>query len=335
MAGVRVELFGLRSFNFAGLTAGTSTEFVVFEALDVSDYTEGTLLVRVHSGTNLGGSSTLFVNMNVYAPSPDDPSNDPSFSKFISRVSLDSSTPVPGLVSASLGANFGEVVRVSVTGTRDSGGAFAQAVVSAEVSLKMSTPAFRQYVAKIMRVLDRLPIEAGLALAAEQEGYDRRIVKAHAREFRRFLALCAAARCVPKEGLHPLWARLFAQRFGDFVGALGAGEGELGLLKESYVEAFGEFPPRAMWDVADGFRLGSEDWLRGTVAKMTKIQSPGQAGFLSNLVNLATSLISSTGSSHCQKSSCEVVTHTVCYNKADSGDSPQCSTDTLSSIGGP
>jgi hypothetical protein len=250
MAGFRLEIFNLRRFDFDGLAAGTSMEVVVREALNVSEFTEATLLVRTHTGTSIAGSSLVYVNANIYAPSPDDPANDVSFSKFSTRVQLDSSASVPGLTTAAIVQNYGGLLRISVAGNRDAGGAAVDAVLSAEMSVKMSTPAFRQYVKRLLRIADRVPIEAGLALAAQELGYRPQAVPLHARELRRYLALRTATHCGTPVGLDPLWTRFLKGKQG--FQRLSLDTGDRVAIQAHYVEAFGEEPPAAFWGGVTG-----------------------------------------------------------------------------------
>ena len=71
MAGVSMNLLSKREFNFDS-GSGTVT---VLKAVDVTPYTEGVLLVRVHAA-DIAGSSSMQVRARTTAPSTEDPSVD-------------------------------------------------------------------------------------------------------------------------------------------------------------------------------------------------------------------------------------------------------------------
>lgn len=71
MSGRVVHLFSLRQFDFSDVTASQNVEIPIAKALDVSQYTEGKLVVRVHTNSISGGSIT--VNTYITAPSAEEP----------------------------------------------------------------------------------------------------------------------------------------------------------------------------------------------------------------------------------------------------------------------
>jgi hypothetical protein len=128
MSGTVVNLFNKRPYTFA--SGGT---VLAVKAVDVSQFTEASLAVRVHDN-NMGGSSTVVVRTRVTLPSPEDPAVD-----FVAAVADACTTVVTvstgladgTLLRAVVPVNFGGYLRVEVVGTV-SGGA-CDAVISADL----------------------------------------------------------------------------------------------------------------------------------------------------------------------------------------------------------
>jgi hypothetical protein len=111
---------------------------LVVKAIDISQYKEATLLIRVHSGGNSNGASLTF---NVYV---DDPTTEDPATDFYATGSLLANPTLTGFSTVSLtvaalgpggtGANTGGLLRLHVV----AGGAGSQttAVISVDLSLK-------------------------------------------------------------------------------------------------------------------------------------------------------------------------------------------------------
>jgi len=130
MASRLVQLFSLRRFDFAPLTAGTTMEIELVRCLRVLDWVEATLEVRVHAVSMTSGGS-IHVRLTPTSLTPEDPSvgfraASPTFS-----ASITSSTTAPALVVATVGSAIGGYLRLSVLGTRGSGAGSYQADLSA------------------------------------------------------------------------------------------------------------------------------------------------------------------------------------------------------------
>ena len=133
MAGSVFPLFSKRYFDF---TAGDS-EVIVVQAMDAADYTEATLLLRVHGvSLSVAGSKIQLIADDI-APAFDDPSVD--FVKeelAIAEINNTGTAPTaPKLRTAALN-NFGEALRFRVVGTLSGGGGTCNATLSADVVLK-------------------------------------------------------------------------------------------------------------------------------------------------------------------------------------------------------
>jgi hypothetical protein len=132
MAGSLIPVFNKRDFTF---TATTTVGLVAAKAIPVDDYTEGTLLVRVHSGT-LTGSNTIVLKVRSTAPTAEDPAVDFVVTASDLAVATVSSTATTGtLLRTPFTAGFGGYVRVEVWANYPSGTS-CTAVLSAELSVK-------------------------------------------------------------------------------------------------------------------------------------------------------------------------------------------------------
>jgi hypothetical protein len=127
MAGMTIPLFTKRAFTFS---ATTTTPVV--KAVDVSHYTEGALIVRVHGGTIDAGS--IAVRARTTAPSPEDPAVDFVSTSNVAVVTLSTGLGSGDLGVGALSANFGGFLRVDVVGTYSSG--TLSATLSAELVVK-------------------------------------------------------------------------------------------------------------------------------------------------------------------------------------------------------
>lgn len=126
MSGMTIPLFTKRTFTFAD----TMTVPVV-KAVDVSHYTEGSLIVRVHGGTIDAGS--IAVRARTTAPSPEDPSVDFVSTSNAAIVTLTTASS-GDLGTGALSSDFGGFLRVDVVGTYVSG--TLTATLSAELVVK-------------------------------------------------------------------------------------------------------------------------------------------------------------------------------------------------------
>ena len=129
MSGTVIPLITKRDFNFDN---GTATVTVV-KAVPVSQYTEGVLLVRVHS-SGIASSSTLEVRARTTAPTAEEPSVDFVNDTSMASVSLDSDAAAGDLERAALTDDFGAFLQIQVEGTQDGGN--CNAVISADLVLK-------------------------------------------------------------------------------------------------------------------------------------------------------------------------------------------------------
>ena len=130
----------MREFDFSQLGNSDSQEIPVVKALSVAGMTEGTLLVRVHSGNWDTGGSNDKIEVLAYttAPSAEDPSNDFIAASAVGTITItQSDTDAPSLEKASLSSNFGAMLRITVRGTQaDTAVTNLKATLSAELVVK-------------------------------------------------------------------------------------------------------------------------------------------------------------------------------------------------------
>lgn len=128
MAGTTIPLITMREYDFA-----SSGEVVVIKAVPVQNWTSGILQVRVHA-TTVTSSSTIDVKAYVTAPTNEDPTKDFVAGSAAGTAQIDSSTTAPGLVLATVSANFGAFLRIVIAGTVSGG--TCKATISADLVLK-------------------------------------------------------------------------------------------------------------------------------------------------------------------------------------------------------
>lgn len=138
MAGVIVELFDRRSFDFGGLAAGSAVTLSWWLGGPVSNFTEGVLQLRAHGYTF--GSSTASMRLRLWlgAPTAEDPQTDLfSTALAIGSVTLSSTSPAsPALLANPLAGNFGGFLYTQLIVTQGSVAAALSATLSAQVVLK-------------------------------------------------------------------------------------------------------------------------------------------------------------------------------------------------------
>jgi len=140
MAGVLQMLIPKRTYDFSSIDVGESQEIIVAEELDISQYIDGILIVRVHSISAPGGSFQLQLVQDGHTR------RDPTVQfraapsqYFHAPLTIDSSLS-PGTVVAnggSLGKFLGEYAMLVLTATRTADLALI-ATISAD--LLMRTP---------------------------------------------------------------------------------------------------------------------------------------------------------------------------------------------------
>jgi hypothetical protein len=116
MNGEALELFPRCRFKFTGIAAAGALEVPVVRALDVAEFADLTLVVRVHA-LSIGSDASVAVIVKTVSPTCEDPSEDFVDSDPLATITLTSGSAV-GLEVASLGTDFGSHVQVHVQGSQ-------------------------------------------------------------------------------------------------------------------------------------------------------------------------------------------------------------------------
>jgi hypothetical protein len=137
MAGTQITLFPRRVFDYSSVARGEILTTPLIKAIDVSQYTEGTLLVRVHSRTDIRGDATFKVMLAMTSPTAEDPATDFLRTTPVVEATVNWATEVPSLLVEQLAPGFGAQLAVFVRATQAASGTQTiQAELSAELVLK-------------------------------------------------------------------------------------------------------------------------------------------------------------------------------------------------------
>ncbi len=116
MAGVIIPILERTDYSFSNLAALSSTDDIpVAQNVDISQWPECTLLVRVHAYTLGGDGQKYFVRLRSVLPSAQDPNQffrDESV--YVAEIQLFDGIPVPTLLRAPVAAGAGAFVSVFV-----------------------------------------------------------------------------------------------------------------------------------------------------------------------------------------------------------------------------
>ena len=130
MPGQSHTILSKRLFNFVN---GSAT-FVVAKAVPVVNWTQGSLLARIHDAS-FTGNSKIEVIAKTTAPSAEEPSVDfIATGTAVATATIDSGNSAGDVEKASLAADFGAFLQITVVGTLDTGN--CSATISIELVLK-------------------------------------------------------------------------------------------------------------------------------------------------------------------------------------------------------
>jgi len=144
MAGELRRILPVTLFDWSSMGASQSNSICAVDYIDVSGWKEGQLVVRAHTGTNIGSGATLNVNLISMDPAEDDPATlftePPSLAPngLLSNVIVFSSTTnAPYMQMTSLIANFGTMARLVLVMNQPAGSPVsAKLVLSVDLILK-------------------------------------------------------------------------------------------------------------------------------------------------------------------------------------------------------
>jgi len=135
MPGAIIPVFSRRMFDFDNVQSPGEVELVLAKAIDVEQYTEATLLVRVHA-LEIDRRARIEVIAKATAPSDEDPEVD-FVGATVVIATIDEAVTAPALVKATFWADPGERVTISVRGSQTgTAPASCNAELSAELVVK-------------------------------------------------------------------------------------------------------------------------------------------------------------------------------------------------------
>ncbi|MBX7080158.1 MAG: hypothetical protein K1X88_13260 [Nannocystaceae bacterium] len=110
-----INIVPRRSFSFS-----TTTTVTLATNVDVGQWRESTLLVRLHA-TGLGTGSTAAFNAKTIAPSRDEPNVEFVNSTAVATVSFSNTDTAGTLGRGAFTANFGATIKLELVATKGSG----------------------------------------------------------------------------------------------------------------------------------------------------------------------------------------------------------------------
>jgi hypothetical protein len=135
MSGRVVNLFSMRQFDFSNVGDDDTLELPIVKALDVSQYTEGKIVVRIHNHSVPSGGS-IDIKAYITAPSVEDPSVEFTATSAIGSASVVYGSANPGLVTGNITSNFGGMLKITVLGDQPATATTMTATLSADLVLK-------------------------------------------------------------------------------------------------------------------------------------------------------------------------------------------------------
>lgn len=122
MSGEVIELFPRCRFKFSNLAVGQTLEVPMIRSLDVDEFADLSLIVRVHAADIAAGDSTVQVLVRSVSTTCEDPSVDFVDADPVATVTLDSGAAAGDLEVDPLSPTFGGSVQVRVMGSRPTSG---------------------------------------------------------------------------------------------------------------------------------------------------------------------------------------------------------------------
>ncbi len=139
MSGTVKTLFCQRLFDFGDVGANGSETVVVERAVDVREYGDAVLQVKVHSLT-VGTGAKIEVSVTTISPASEDPEQDFLAASAAATATVDASSTAGTLVVVGVGSDFGAFLQVAVTGTQPGATTNVRAQLSAELVLRSGIP---------------------------------------------------------------------------------------------------------------------------------------------------------------------------------------------------
>jgi len=140
MAGVNMRLMNKTALDYSQLAVNQQQMLIVNTSINVTNYREGTLVVRVHGAPTIDGDASIQVVLVRMAPTEEDPALlFAPVSPPLATVTIDHDTvgsQPAALLAAALPSNFGGYLGLAISGVQDSTVRTIKATISVDLNLK-------------------------------------------------------------------------------------------------------------------------------------------------------------------------------------------------------
>lgn len=135
MSGTLISLLDMTTYELDNLADGATVPILVAPNIDVTRWSHGDLLVRVHSST-ITGSATLTVALVRSLPSPQDPSRKFEQSSLASKTIDANTAAAPTLLLSALTEPLGSFASLYIVAHQPTPATSLSATISVELALK-------------------------------------------------------------------------------------------------------------------------------------------------------------------------------------------------------
>ncbi len=119
MPGIVYRALPKTTYDFSATAASSTTTYIVVKGLDLSQYREGTLIVRIHSGSFTSGAPSVKAEVFADAPTAEDPATEFEGAAAVATTgAITNFNTTVSLTLVNLTTPFGSSVRVKVSGTQ-------------------------------------------------------------------------------------------------------------------------------------------------------------------------------------------------------------------------
>jgi len=262
--GVRTHRFGLvskRRYDFSLLEPNSSAKICEVDRFESDYFSAATLLVYVHEGTRISGSSSICVAAKGGG--------------MTGTIVIDSSVTIPMVLKVTL-AEIGDFLSLTVTGVRQNDEA-AFGLLSIELLVSLAPQSTRALGAHLMRLAESVSLGNVLERYAAKKDYSPEALREHEFELRRFLVVCAACpESIPMGGpIDELWHEFIIHTWlytgfclklsGRYIHHAPASGTEAPRSSwftfcDWYLKLFGEAPPSHIWPIGETWINSSQWW---------------------------------------------------------------------------
>jgi len=138
MAGRVIRLVPKSTYEFSSLGAGAQTTIALAQRVDVSQYTELTLMVRTHEVNIPSGSGMLTVRAVADGHTDEEPGQFFMDGTSLGDADIDANTTAPGYDTVSLAAGSGAMISILLIAAQDASQVIdLEATISVDLSMKV------------------------------------------------------------------------------------------------------------------------------------------------------------------------------------------------------